>query len=249
MSADGQALAVDRPTMLVTADARYVEGPGQDGADDHVRHPRRRRAIARSSRPDCAAASRTSSSPSRCRSRRPTTSASSTSTACTSRAPRRASYPHRKVAGQVLGLTEPRLRQGDRRAGAERERRARGTRRHADRDPRPPTGADRPDRRGTTSPQPGQTSSLTINANIQEQWSRSSPAPATVQGEERDGRDHGPQHGRDHRAWPRVPRVDPNDRAKLNAATTQNRVGDGPVRARVGVQGRSPSPGRSKRGS
>ena len=137
LSADGQALAVDRPTMLVTADARYVTNPAQLARDHHVRHPGRRpasrEARGRPAQPQAvrhprqAGADQGGRVPAQARPRRRALHANlGPQDTRSTRSP-----------GQVLGLTD--VDSGKGIDGLERleNERARGTPRDAHRDPRP----------------------------------------------------------------------------------------------------------------
>ena len=220
-SADGQALAVDRPTMLVTADARYVKDPAKTAqtitsvtsgdATDRVRLER----LLASRRAYVVLAKHVSIRQSNYLRKLDLDGVHFTRTATRN-------YPQGKVAGQLLGFTN--LESGKGIEGLEKSANdvlaGRDGTRTEIRDPR----------RGQTvriaaarDPKAGSDIELTINANIQAKFDlilagyRNKYKAKSAMGVIMD-----PNTGAVI-AMTSVPRVDPNDRAKLNAATTQNR--------------------------
>ncbi len=220
-SSDGQALAVDRPTMLVTADARYVRDPAKTAqtitsvtrgdASDRVRLE----GLLASKRAYVVLAKHVSIKASDYLRKLDLDGVHFTRTATRS-------YPQRKVAGQLLGFTN--LESGKGIEGIEKSANAvlagkDGTRTEI-RDPR----------RGQTvriaearDPKPGSDIELTINANIQSKFEMILAGyRRTYKAKSAMGVIMDPNTGA-LLAVTSVPRVDPNDRAKLDLATLQNR--------------------------
>ena len=236
LSADGQALAVDRPTMLVTADARYVTNPAQlaETITSVTRGDAMRRAKLeadlRSRKPYVILAKQVPIKEAEYLRKLDLDGVHFTRTSA-----RR--YPLDKVAGQVLGLTD--VDSGKGIDGLERLENDALAGRHGTRteirDPRLGETVRIP---SMTSPQPGKTVILTINAAIQERMeARSRRRPQPIQGEVGDGRDHGPQLGRDHRHGERAARQ-PERPRQPQAGDHPHPRRDRPVRAGFGVQGR-----------
>lgn len=221
ISADGQALAVDRPTMLLTADGRYVKDAAKTAqtvtsvtggtAIDRARletmlgskrayivlakHvPVKQADYLRSLNLDGLHFTRTSAR----------------------------SYPQRKVAGQLLGFTD--LDSGKGIEGLEKSKNTslagRDGRRVEIRDPRLGQTVRIAEARDPTA---GSDLELTINANIQGRFEtilagyRRTYGAKSAMGVIMD-----PRTGAII-AMSSVPRVDPNDRKRLDPATTQNR--------------------------
>lgn len=220
-SSDGQALAVDRPTMLVTADARYVKDAARTAqtitsvtrgdAADRVRLE----GLLSSKRAYVVLGKHVSIKASNYLRKLDLDGVHFTRTSARN-------YPQRKVAGQLLGFTN--LESGNGIEGLEKSENTvlagrDGTRTEI-RDPR----------RGQTvriaaarDPKAGSDIELTINANIQNTFDtilagyRNTYKAKSAMGVIMD-----PDTGA-ILAMTSVPRVDPNDRSKLDLATTQNR--------------------------
>lgn len=221
VSADGQALAVDRPTMLVTGDPRYVKDPAKTAQTitSVTRGTAAERAklevLLGSKGAYVVLAKHVSIKEADYLRSLDLAGVHFTRTSARN-------YPQRKVAGQLLGFTN--LESGKGIEGLEKSANdvlaGRDGRRVEIRDPR----------LGQTvriaeahDPKAGSDIELTINANIQSKFEtilagyrRRYKAKSAM------GVIMNPNTGAIV-AMTSVPRVDPNDRAKLDSATTQNR--------------------------
>ena len=222
LSADGQALAVDRPTMLVTADARYVRNPAQlaETITSVTRGDAKRRAKLEADlatrKPYVILAKQVPVKEAEYLRKLDLDGVHFTRTSA-----RR--YPLDKVAGQVLGLTD--VDSGKGIDGLERLQNEALAGRHGTRteirDPRLGETVRIP---SMTSPRPGKTVTLTINAAIQERMeqvlagARNAYKAKTATGVIMD-----PNNGAII-AMATVPRVNPNDRVNLKPETTRNRA-------------------------
>ncbi len=221
MSADGQALAVDRPTMLVTADARYVtdaaevaqtitSATGGDAADRL-----RLQGGLRSKRAYVVLAKHVSIKQAEYLRKLNLDGVHFTRTSARN-------YPQNKVAGQLIGFTN--LESGKGIEGLEKSVNdllaGRDGKRVEIRDPRLGQTVRVAEAR---DPKAGSDVELTINANIQAKFEtilagyRRRYKAKSAMGVIMD-----PNTGAII-AMTAVPRVDPNNRAKLDPATTQNR--------------------------
>ena len=222
LSADGQALAVDRPTMLITADARYVRDPAAlaETITSVTRGDAKRRARLeadlRSRRAYVILAKQVPVKEAEYLRKLDLDGVHFTRTSARK-------YPLDKVAGQLVGLTDVDSGKGidglervenDALAGHD------GSRTEI-RDPRLGETVRIQDMR---SPAPGKTIQLTINASIQEQMelilagARNAYKAKTATGVIMD-----PNTGAII-AMATVPRVNPNDRTHLDPQTTRTRA-------------------------
>jgi cell division protein FtsI/penicillin-binding protein 2 len=222
LSADGQALAVDRPTMLVTADARYVRNPAQlaETITSVTRGDAERRAKLeaelRTRKPYVILAKQVPIKEAEYLRKLDLDGVHFTRSSA-----RR--YPLDKVAGQILGLTD--VDSGKGIDGLERLQNDALAGRHGTRteirDPRLGETVRIP---SMTSPQPGKTVTLTINAEIQERMelvlagARNAYKASSATGVIMDPSSGGII------AMASVPRVNPNDRANLKPDTLRNRA-------------------------
>jgi cell division protein FtsI/penicillin-binding protein 2 len=222
LSADGQALAVDRPTMLITADARYVRDPAAlaETITSVTRGDAERRARLeadlRGRNAYVILAKHVPIKEAEYLRKLDLDGVHFTRTSARK-------YPLDKVAGQVLGLTD--IESGKGIDGLERLQNDALAGRHGTRteirDPRLGETVRIQDMR---SPQPGKTVTLTINAAIQERMelvlagARKAYKAKTATGVIMD-----PATGAII-AMATVPRVNPNDRARLDPKTTRNRA-------------------------
>lgn len=222
LSADGQALAVDRPTMLVTADARYVRNPAElaETITSVTRGDAKRRAKIeadlRGRKPYVILAKQVPIKAAEYLRKLDLDGVHFTRSSARK-------YPLGKVAGQVLGLTDVDTGKGI--DGLERLQNDALAGRHGIRteirDPRLGETVRIP---SMTSPQPGKTVILTINAAIQERMeqvlagARNAYKAKTATGVIMD-----PNTGAII-AMATVPRVNPNDRANLKPETMRTRA-------------------------
>ena len=221
MSADGQALAVDRPTMLVSADARYVKNPAEvaqtitSATGGDVEERTRLERELRRGRGYVVLAKHVSIKQAEYLR---TLDLDGVHFARTSAR----SYPQGKVAGQLMGFTN--LETGAGIEGLEKSMNGvlagRDGKRVEIRDPRLGQTVRVAEAR---DPKAGSDIELTINANIQGKFDvvlagyRNRYKAKSALGVIMD-----PVTGA-VLAMSAVPRVDPNNRAKLDRATTQNR--------------------------
>ena len=222
LSADGQALAVDRPTMLVTADARYVTNPAQlaETITSVTRGDALRRAKLeadlRSRKPYVILAKQVPIKEAEYLRKLDLDGVHFTRTSARK-------YPLDKVAGQVLGLTD--VDSGKGIDGLERLENDALAGRHGTRteirDPRLGETVRIP---SMTSPQPGKTVILTINAAIQERMEAVlAGARNRYKAKSATGVIMDPSSGAII-GMASVPRVNPNDRANLKPETTRTRA-------------------------
>jgi len=222
LSADGQAIAVDRPTMLITADARYVRDPAAlaETVTSVTRGDAKRRARLeadlRSRNAYVILAKHVPIKEAEYLRKLDLDGVHFTRTSARK-------YPLDKVAGQVLGLTD--LESGKGIDGLERLQNDALAGRHGRRtEIRDPRLGETVRIQDMLSPQPGKTVTLTINAAIQERMelvlagARKAYKAKTATGVIMD-----PNTGA-ILAMATVPRVNPNDRGRLNPETTRNRA-------------------------
>ena len=221
MSSDGQALAVDKPTMLVTADARYVTDPTEVaktvtavvGGDAITRMRLERSLMSKSAY--VILAKQVSIKQADYLRARDLDGVHFTRTSARN-------YPRHKVGGQLLGFTN--LESGQGIEGLEKSTNGvlagRDGKRIEIRDPRLGQTVRIAEAR---DPKAGSDIELTINASIQERleiilarYRRTYKATSAM------GVIMDPNTGAII-AMTSVPRVDPNDRARLDPTTTQNR--------------------------